>query len=47
MDITPSSTFVNTRARSRQCALRVSNSSSNFGWRLGDVRMEIRPDGRR
>jgi len=47
MDITPSSTFVNTRARSRQCALRVSNSSSDFGWRLGDVRMEIRPDGRR
>ena len=47
MDITPSSTFFNTRARSRQCALRVSNSSSDFGWRLGDVRMEIRPDGRR
>jgi len=47
IDITPSSTFVNTRARSRQCALRVSNSSSDFGWRLGDVRMEIRPDGRR
>jgi len=47
INITPSSTFVNTRARSRQCAIRVSNSSSEYGWRLGDVRMEIRPDGRR
>lgn len=47
ISITPSSTFVNTRARSRQCAIRVSNSSSEYGWRLGDVRMEIRPDGRR
>ena len=47
ISITPSSTFVNTRARSRQCAIRISNSSSEYGWRLGDVRMEIRPDGRR
>ena len=47
ISITPSSTFVNTRASSRQCAIRISNSSSEYGWRLGDVRMEIRPDGRR
>lgn len=47
IDVTPDSTFSNTRARSRQCALRVTNSSSNYGWRLGDLRLEIRPDGKR
>ena len=47
IDVTPNSTFSNTRARSRQCALRVTNSSSNYGWRLGDLRLDIRPDGKR
>lgn len=47
VDVKPDSTFANTRARSRQAALRVSNSSSNFGWRIGDLRLEIRPDGKR
>mgnify|MGYP003115634444 CR=1 FL=1 len=47
VSVTPSSTFVNTRARSRQCAIRVSNSSNDYGWRLGDVRLDIRPDGKR
>ena len=47
ISVTPESTFSNTRARSRQCALRISNSSSDFGWRLGDLRLDIRPDGKR
>ena len=47
VDVTPSSTFANTRTRSRQAALRISNSSNDFGWRLGDLRLEIRPDGKR
>ena len=47
IDVTPNSTFSNTRARSRQCALRVTNSSSDYGWRLGDLRLDSRPDGKR
>ena len=47
VSVTPSSTFTNTRARSRQCAIKVSNSSSDYGWRLGDLRLDIRPDGKR
>jgi len=47
VSVTPNSTFTNTRARSRQCAIRVSNSSSDYGWRLGDLRLDIRPDGKR
>ena len=37
VSVTPASTFTNTRARSRQCAIRVSNSSNDYGWRLGDL----------
>lgn len=47
VSVTPDSTFTNTRARSRQCAIKVSNSSSDYGWRLGDLRLDIRPDGKR
>jgi len=47
INVTPASTFENTRARTRQAALRISNSSNNYGWRLGDLRLEIRPDGKR
>ena len=47
VSVTPASTFTNTRARSRQCAIRISNSSNDYGWRLGDVRLDIRPDGKR
>ena len=38
---------VHTRSRSRQSAIRVENSSGNFGWRLGDLRLELRRDGKR
>ena len=47
MRIASTSTFENTRARTKQAALRISNSSNDFGWRLGDLRLEIRPDGKR
>jgi len=45
--VTPNSTFTNTRARSRQSAIRIENTSDNFGWRLGDLRLELRQDGKR
>ena len=47
ISVTPESTFSNTRARSRQCAIRVSSDNLDYGWRLGDLRLEIRPDGKR
>jgi hypothetical protein len=47
INVTPNSTFENTRARSRQAALKISNSSSDYGWRAGDLRLDIRPDGKR
>jgi hypothetical protein len=47
ISVTPNTTFVNTRARSRQTAIRVENSADNFGWRLGDIRLDLRQDGRR
>ena len=45
--VTPSSTFANIRGRSRQSAIRVSNTNGDFGWRLGDIRLELRQDGKR
>jgi hypothetical protein len=47
LSITPNSTFINTRARARQSAIRIENTGSNFGWRLGDIRLELRQDGKR
>jgi len=47
VDVTPESTFTNLRARSRHAAIRISNTSINYGWRVGDLRLEIRPDGKR
>ena len=45
--VTPNSTFTNTRARTRQSAIRIENTADNFGWRLGDLRLELRQDGKR
>jgi hypothetical protein len=47
INITPESTFSNTRARSRHAAIRISNTGTYYGWRVGDLRLEIRPDGKR
>ena len=35
------------RSRSRQVALRIESSSTDITWTVGDLRLDIRPDGRR
>jgi hypothetical protein len=35
------------RGRSRQAVLRIQSSVTDVAWTLGDLRLEIRPDGRR
>ena len=45
--VTPNSTFINTRTRARQTAIRIEDTSNNFSWRLGDLRLDLRQDGRR
>ena len=35
------------RARARSSAFRIESSESGYGWRLGDLRFDMRPDGRR
>jgi len=35
------------RARARESVVRVESSGLGFGWRLGDLRFEMRQDGRR
>jgi hypothetical protein len=35
------------RGRSRQAVLRIQSSVSDLAWTLGDLRLEMRPDGRR
>ena len=47
--VTTSSEFAmsNVRARARQIRVRVESTDLDNGWRLGDVRLDVRPDGRR
>jgi hypothetical protein len=35
------------RSRSRQIALRIESDSTDITWTLGDLRLGMRPDGRR
>ena len=35
------------RSRSRQASLRIESSTTDITWTLGDLRLDIRPDGRR
>ena len=35
------------RARARQAVIRIESSSTDIAWTLGDLRLEIKPDGRR
>ena len=35
------------RGRARSLSMKVSSNGSNFQWRLGDTRVDVRPDGRR
>jgi len=46
-DVTSSTKKVDTRARARAIALKISNTSSNQSWKLGTFRLDIQPDGRR
>ena len=45
--ITNSSTQSFIRARSRHQVVRIESSGLGSGWRLGDLRFDMRPDGRR
>ena len=46
-NVTNTTTYLNTRARGRQISLKVANSQLGDNWRLGTMRINIRPDGRR
>jgi len=46
-DITTSTTKIDTRARARAIALKVSNTGVGQHWKLGTFRLDIQPDGRR
>ena len=35
------------RGRSRQAVLRIESDTTDITWTLGDLRLEMRPDGRR
>ena len=35
------------RGRGRSVAVKFSSSSDGYQWRLGDTRLDLRPDGRR
>tara|TARA_R110001599_G_scaffold22049_1_gene81958 strand:- start:47 stop:586 length:540 start_codon:yes stop_codon:yes gene_type:complete len=35
------------RARARQAVIRIESSTTDIAWTLGDLRLEIKPDGRR
>jgi len=45
--ITPSSTQSYVRNRARHSIVRVESSGAGYGWRLGALRFDMRPDGRR
>ncbi len=39
--------MTNVRARARQMRVRIESTDEDNGWRLGDVRLDVRVDGRR
>ena len=45
--ITPNTTQSFVRNRARQAVVRVESNGLGYGWRLGDLRFEMKPDGRR
>ena len=45
--ITSSTDKIDTRARARLAALKISNSAVDESWRLGLFRFDFQPDGRR
>jgi hypothetical protein len=44
---TTSTTKIDTRARGRSAALKISNSGTGTHWKLGTFKLDIQPDGRR
>lgn len=42
-----SPTFVNTRIRGRSIIMRLDSSQAGVRWRLGRLRLDVRPDGRK
>jgi|TARA_R110002020_G_scaffold225204_2_gene435328 hypothetical protein len=46
-NVNSTTTYLNTRARGRQISLKIANSELGDNWRLGTMRINIRPDGRR
>ena len=44
--VTPTTQQSFLRARARQATLRVQSSTTDLAWTLGDLRLDIRPDGR-
>jgi len=45
--VTPTSTQSFVRNRARHSVVRVESNGSGYGWRLGDLRFDLQPDGRR
>jgi len=45
--VTPSSTQSFVRNRARHSVVRIESSGPGYGWRLGDLRFDMQPDGRR
>ena len=45
--ISTSTTKIDTRARARSIALKISNSAANTHWKLGTFKLDIQADGRR
>lgn len=47
LTINSSTKFVNPRVRGRQASLRVESNSTTADWRMGTMRVELRPHGKR
>ena len=47
VEVSSSTTKVDTRARARAIALKIENTSTSQDWKLGTFRLDIQPDGRR
>lgn len=45
--VTSSTTQSNIRTRARHAVVRIESSGAGYGWRLGDLRFDMRQDGRR
>ena len=44
---TPVNNATSIRGRARSVSMKVASSAVDFQWRLGDTRLDMRPDGRR